>query len=680
MIFTGEKEEVMNIINKMPVRPIQNNAFKNNKDLSFTDTSLDWGFDKTTFSNGSSYGDLDNDGDLDLVINNVNQPLMIYKNKSVDRGANFLQVKLNGNNENTYAIGSKIFTYVNGKVLFSELIPTRGFQSSVDYLTTIGLGNNTKIDSLKIIWPDNNESFLQEIKSNQRISLSHADSYSNQKNQNYSRTKQTLFSEVKLKLKPHKENNYVDYDIEVLAPKMLSREGPAIAIGDVNSDGLDDMYIGNATGEASELLIQNQNGDFISVQKRLFESHKFYEDTAAELIDVDNDGDLDLFIGSGGNNIAQPQKYFKDRIYLNDGDGEFVFSNDLLPSYYTNTSVISPYDMDQDGDIDIFIGNRSNTAAYGITPKSIFLENIGKGRFKDATGLKAFDVSELGMITDAQWIDMNNDNIKDLVVVGEWMSPVIFENRGLSLEKVPSNLDGLTGWWNNIITGDFNQDGKPDFIFGNKGTNSTYQGSPESPARMFINDFDDNGTIDQILTRYIDKKDRPVHVRNELAHQISKIKKENLQFSQYAKKGIRDLFSSTLVDNSIRKEVVESKTLLLINKGENQFETKDLPSQVQWNSVNAGVVSDFNQDGLQDVLLSGGEDNLKPQFAKLDAGFGELLLGDGKGNFEWIPYIKSGLKVRGTVRESTILRLGTEGKKMIVFGVNDNRPVFYVYK
>ena len=680
MIFTGEKEEVMNIINKMPVRPIQNNAFKNNRNLSFTDTSLDWGFDKTTFSNGSSYGDLDNDGDLDLVINNVNQPLMIYKNKSVDRGANFLQIKLKGDNKNSYAIGSKIFAYVNGKVLFSEVIPTRGFQSSVDYLTTIGLADNIEVDSLKIIWPDNNESFLQEIKSNQRITLSHADSYSNQKNQNYKSTEQTLFNEVKLNLKSHKENNYVDYDIEVLAPKMLSREGPAIAIGDVNSDGLDDMYIGNATGEASELLIQNQNGNFISVQTKLFESHKSFEDTAAELIDIDNDGDLDLFVGSGGNNNSHPKKYFQDRIYLNDGNGGFIFGNDLLPQYYCNTSVISPYDMDQDGDIDIFIGNRSETAAYGITPKSIFLENNGQGRFKDATGLKAYDVSELGMVTDAKWVDMTNDGIKDLIVVGEWMSPVIFENRGLYLEKIPTNLDDLTGWWNNIIPSDFNRDGKPDFIIGNKGSNSIYQGSIESPARMFINDFDNNGTIDQILTRYVDKKDRPIHVRNELAHQISKIKKENLQFSQYAKKGIRDLFPSELVENSIRKEVVESKTLLLINKGKNQFEVKDLPTQVQWNSVNTGIVGDFNNDGFKDVLLSGGEDNLKPQFAKLDAGFGELLFGNGKGDFEWIPYIKSGLKIKGTVRESAILRFGVDRKKMIVFGVNDNRPIFYVYK
>lgn len=677
MVLTGEKEEVMNIINKMPVRPILNHAFKNNKNLSFTDNSMDWGFETPTFSNGSAYGDLDNDGDLDLVINNVNQPVMLYKNQAVDRGANYLQIKLEGSNENPFAIGAKIYAYLEDKVIFSELIPTRGFQSSVDYVTTMGLGDKQSIDSIKVIWPNGKVQKLQNPMANQRIELNVKDAQDAQDVRRSKKEKDKFFSPIALPVKQHKENNYVDYDKEVLAPKMLSREGPAIAVGDINQDGYEDLFLGNAAGQAPQLLLQNSKGEFTLTQEEFFASQKDYEDTAAQFIDVDNDGDLDLFVGSGGNDSTLAKQLYLDRIYRNDGAGNFSFAGDLLPQYFSNTSVIAPYDMDQDGDLDIFIGNRSKIGVYGITPNSVLLENDGEGRFKDATGLKAYDASEIGMITDAKWVEMTGDDKKDLVLVGEWMHPVIFENRGLYLEEIKSNLDQLSGWWNTLIPGDFNQDGLPDLILGNTGTNSVYQGTTESPARMFINDFDQNGTLDQILTRQIDGKDRPVHVRNELAHQISKIKKENLKYSEYATKGIRDLFSKETVANSIVKEVNESRSLLLLNLGENQFETKQLPAQVQWNSVNSGVVIDYNNDGNLDVILSGGEDNLKPQFAKLDAGYGELLQGDGLGNFQWIPYAQSGLQVRGTVRQAALIKLGDKGKKMIVFGVNDNLPACY---
>lgn len=677
MIFTGKKEEVLDIINKMPTRPIQNYAYKNNQKLSFSNESENWGFDTLTFSNGAAYGDLDNDGDLDLVINNVNQPAMLYQNTAVDSGANFLKLKVNGSGQNTFSVGAKIYTYVGKEVIFSELIPTRGFQSSIDYVTTIGLGKNTSIDSLKVVWQSGKQIVLKNLNSNQLIEL-------NEKDANHLNSitkedsKKTLFTQKNIKVLPHIENNYVDYNKEVLAPRMLSREGPAIATGDVNRDGMDDFFIGNASGSAAQLMIQNKDGSFTSKGQSIFEEDKEYEDTAVILVDLDNDNDLDLFVGSGGNDASVSKNLLQDRIYLNDGKGNFKKTTGLLPSYFTNTSVIAPYDMDQDGDIDLFIGNRSETGIYGIDPTSVFLENTGESRFKDATGLKAYDASKLGMITDAEWIDMSGDDIKDLVLIGEWMSPVILENRTLYLEKVETNLTQFSGWWNTIISGDFNEDGKVDFVFGNKGTNSVYQGTSESPARMFINDYDQNGTLDQILTRQIENEDRPVHVRNELAAQISKIKKENLKYSEYAKKGIRDLFSKEIIDNSIIKTVNESKTILVINKGDYQFEMSTLPNEVQWNSVNSGIADDFNQDGKLDILLSGGEDNLKPQFAKLDAGFGELLIGDGQGDFEWIPYVRSGLKVKGTVRASKSLVV--QDKKVIVFGINDDEAIFYVLR
>ena len=677
LVFTGKKEEVMNIINKMPVRQIQNHAFKNNKDLSFTDTSLDWGFDKTTFSNGAAYGDLDNDGDLDLVINNVNQPAMLYKNTANEKGSNYLQIQLKGNQKNTFAVGSKIKVYTGDKILFSELIPTRGFQSSVDFISTIGLGKVNQVDSIQVIWPNNSETLLKNIEVNQRISLSINQATTMPKQERAKENlPKTYFQSISTEWDKHSENNYVDYDKEVLVPRMLSREGPPVVTSDVNNDGLDDIFLGNATNAAAQLLIQTKEGKFISTNLPLWDEEKKYEDTKAVFVDIDNDNDLDLFVGSGGNDVTLSNTLYQDRIYVNDGTGTFSKSKNALPTYITNTSVIAPYDMDQDGDIDFFIGNRSITGIYGIDPTSIFLENQGDGTFKNSTNLKAYEASKLGMVTDAKWIELTGDEKKDLLVVGEWMAPTVFENKTMFLESKPTNLLNYPGWWNTIVEGDYNGDGQIDFILGNKGLNSVYIGSVESPSRMFINDFDRNGTFDQILTREVNGKDKPIHVRNELISQIPKVKKENTEFSTYATKGIRDLFSSEDISTAIVKEVKESKTRLFINKNNLKFEVKDLPKQIQWNSVNTGLVKDFNQDGNLDVLLAGGEDNLKPQFGKLDAGYGELLLGNGKGGFDWKSYAQSGLKLRGTVRSSSHLILNE--KDAVIFGLNDQKAVLYV--
>ena len=361
MALTGEKEDVINIIEKMPKRPLRNLAFRNDAEQGFKNMSVDWGFDQKTFSNGAAYGDLDNDGDLDLIINNVNQPVMLYQNKATEKGANYLQFQLKGDEKNAFAIGSKINVYTNGKVLFSEVIPTRGFQSSVDVVTTIGLGKTTQVDSVQVIWPNNKHTVLKDVPVNQRLHLSIAKATQPIKKSTQKLPSATLFDPVSVTWATHDENNYVDYDKEVLVPRMLSREGPAVVTGDVNKDGLEDVFLGNATNAAAQLLIQQSNGAFIATNAALWESEKNYEDTAAAFIDVDNDGDLDLFVGSGGNDITLSNRLYEDRVYLNDGTGQFSRNEEALPNYMANTSVIAPYDMDQDGDIDLFIGNRSVT-------------------------------------------------------------------------------------------------------------------------------------------------------------------------------------------------------------------------------------------------------------------------------------------------------------------------------
>lgn len=673
---TGKKEIAANIIKKMPSRPITNYVFKNNQDLTFDDTTVDWGFDQPTFSNGSAYGDLDLDGDLDLVINNVNQPAMIYENKAVDRGANFIKIKLHGTGENTFGIGSKIIVFSNGEVFHNELIPSKGFQSSVDYSIVVGLGDKKAIDSIAVIWPNQLNQTKKNVVVNTTVQFNEDEATGSPQTRDwFIDEKQTVLSLKKNTFEPHKEDNYVDYNLEPLVTKMLSREGPALAVADVDQNGLDDVYLGNAFDSKAQLLLQVAPGEFVSKTSNFLENSKDFEDTAAAFFDADNDGDQDLFVGSGGNHIAKNKTNLQDRLYLNDGKGNFIRSLAAIPFYQSNTSIVAPYDMDSDGDIDLFIGNRSVSAIYGIDPSSVFLENDGKGNYKDVTSLKAYDLNKVGMITDAKWVELTGDERKDLVVVGDWMSPKIFQNTGVSLEEIPSSLNDLLGWWNTILVGDFNNDERQDFILGNKGTNSSYIGSKESNAKIYINDFDENGTLDQIHTREIDGKDYPINLRNELIDQIPSIKNANINFSDYATKDITDLFEESGLKGTIIKIVNESKSVVAINTGNQNFQVHALPNQIQWNSVNSGIVDDFNKDGKLDLLLGGGEDHLKPQFAKQDAGYGEMLYGNGKGNFEWVPYEISGLKVKGMVRGVEKIRMGT--RSGYIFGINNNNPVFY---
>ena len=676
MVYSGQKEEVENIVNRMPSRPIPNYAFKNNHDLTFLNQSKEWGFEKPTFSNGAAYGDLDNDGDLDLVINNVNEPIMVYKNKSSERGKNYVKLRLEGDEGNINAIGAKVSVYYSNKHVYNELIPTKGFQSSIEYTLSIGIGDAKMIDSISVIWPDQSTTIKKSISVNklQIISKENSFNFSEPENQD----NETFFKNKFLNADKHKEDVFVDYNYEQLVTKMLSREGPAIAVSDIDNNGLDDIYIGSAFGQKSQLLLQTSQGKFISSNQPFIDDTSSFEDTSAKFIDVDGDGDKDLFVGSGGNNPTKAKISYQDRLYINNGDGEFLHNKDALPPYISNSSVVSPYDYNNDGAIDLFIGNRSVTGVYGINPSSILLENNGQGSFNNVTNLKAYGLNELGMVTDAEWVNLTGDARRELVIVGSWMSPVVFAYNGVYLEKVSSSLDDASGWWDEVLSSDFNNDGTNDLVFGNKGLNSIYIGSNDSPARMFINDFDNNGTLDQIHTREINGFDKPIHVKNELISQLTYLKKTNLKFSEYAKKDISSLFSKDKVNESIIKEVNETKSIIALNQGDLNFALSPLPSEVQWSSVNTGIVDDFNADGNIDMILAGGENNLKPQFAKLDSGFASLLLGNGDGTFKFITVEKSGLQIKGSVRSLEKVNMGES--LGYLFGINDENPILYAPK
>jgi enediyne biosynthesis protein E4 len=673
MVITGKKEEMENIINKMPSTPIPNFAFKNNKNLTFTNEAQNWGLSTPSFSNGAAYGDLDNDGDLDLVVNNVNMEAFVYQNNSQKSKENhFVKVKLKGEGLNKFAIGSVVELYAGNEILRQELMPSRGFQSSIEYVLTFGIGNK-KIDSLQVIWPNDKLQIIKKVNNNTTITLKIEDA----KKTYLPKSKKTkpLFSELPNTILGHKENDYIDFDYEGLISQMLSQEGPSMTVADINGDGVDDLYIGGAKGNAGKIYINKGKNNFKNTVQPALENDLNFEDTAATFIDVDNDGDQDLLVGSGGNEKADQANYL-NRLYLNNGKGVFTKSIATIPTTNNNVSVITACDFDNDGDMDVFIGSRSVPGIYGIDPKHLLLENDGKGNFTNVTDKIAFKLNTVGMITDAVWEDIDGDNKKDLIIVGDWIAPVIFKNTGRRLAEFKNNLSDQKGFWNTVSCVDLNNDGKKDLILGNKGTNTNYKCSKTYPMKMFVNDFDNNGTIEQVTTRTINGKDMPLNMKGELARQLPSIKKKNLSYEDYSKKSIQEIFAADIVSNSIVKSATVQESIIAINKGNGQFAITALPSEVQFSCVDAICTFDANNDGVLDILLGGNQYEFKPQFGRLDANYGSLLLGHKNGTYSWTPYNQSGFFIRGEVKHLKALKDKNKTTAIIAV-VNDNKPKIF---
>lgn len=673
MALTGKKEAIDSIINKMPVTPLPNYAFENTGDLKFDNSAEKWGLGTPSLSNGSAYGDLDNDGDLDLVVNNVNMQSFVYRNNAEKQeGSNYLRLSLKGNGNNKFGIGSMVKLYHGKNIIMQEQNPSRGFQSSMDYIMNIGLGKTENIDSLRIIWPDNSSQLFKDIKPNQTLVLDQEKANGIYKVEPPVQQKQLLTEVNNQNLESHTENSYTDFDYEGMIYQKLSEEGPALAIGDIDNDGNQDVFVGGAKKQPGVIYINTGDGNFRKTEQPVLDTDLMFEDTAAAFFDVDGDGDLDLMIGSGGNEVGESVNY-RPRLYLNDGKGKFSPSTEIIPSVEQNVAVIAPHDFDGDGDIDVFIGSRSVAVNYGLDPQHLFLENMGNGKFSNSTERLAYDIKYAGMITDAVWQDIDGDKKLDLITVSDWGSPKIFRNSGRRLSTYKTNLDEFTGWWNTIETADLDNDGDQDLIIGNKGTNIPYKTSAKDPMKMWVNDFDNNGTIEQIVTKQKDGKDYPVHMKREMISQLVSLKKENLKASEYAKKSIDQLLPADKLKNAIVKDARISETVVAVNEGNGRFSIKVLPGRVQFSCICGISCMDVNNDGNLDLVMGGNNFEFKPQFSRLDASYGNVLLGDGNMNFEWQDYGKSGFNIKKEVKYLKKFK-DNNGKTFIIAAINNEKP------
>lgn len=676
MMLTGEKASVDEVLAHIPKNPLMNKWFRNAGNLKFEDVGVKWGFAQPSFSNGAAYADLDNDGDLDLVINNINQPAFVYKNNCRQVNNNhYAAFLLRGDSSNMFAVGATIKLYAGNQVFAREVIPSRGFQSSVDYKQVIGLGKLNNIDSAVIIWPDRTFTKYTNLKTDSIYTINKTPEKNYYHFSFAANTTKPLFDSLKSTFEKHDEDEYTDYHYELNIPEMLSREGPKAAVGDVNKDGLDDVYIGGTKKQPGQLYIQLQDGSFVKKEVPAFKPFLNLEDGAVLFFDADKDGDVDLFIGPAGNSYFPFAEESRNRLFINDGKGNFTLSARAFPLNGMNTSIAAAYDFDKDGDLDLFVGGRSEPRNYGGNPLSYIYVNDGNGHFTSMDKTANAGIANIGMVTGAVWTDVTGNADKELVICGEWMSPRIFSYSGNHFVEIKTNLQNLNGLWKTVAAADINGDGKTDLILGNIGENFYLRPGQKNPVKLWMNDFDQNGSTDKILTRTIESRDMPVFLKRDMEDEIPLIKKQHLTHAAYSKKTIQDLLPPDILNKSSVKIFDYCSSVIAINNGDGNFEIKKMPPAIQLSSTNSILIKDINKDGLPDIIAGGNEDNFPPQFGRLDASFGTVLINKGKGDFVVADSRQSGIKVNGIVR--SICEIRGRDKNFILFLRNNDFPVLY---
>jgi hypothetical protein len=665
-----DKSELLEQLKKMPYKPLVNYVFKNNGDLTFSHYSKEWGIREKSFSNGIAYADLDNDGDLELIINNIDGEAHIYKNNSRENHAgNYIKTVFSGAAKNPMGIGSVVTIWHSNKMQVAELTLSRGYQSSVEPIMYFGTGKDEIIDSLRVKWPDGKLQSLKQVKVNQKITLK----YSEAGDPNPILPHAKSFVEITNKENPsflHRENHFNDYEHQALLPHKLSATGPDITVGDVNNDDLEDFYIGNAVGSKGALFVQSSDGSF-RIQAGPWESDQQYEDTGALLFDADSDGDLDLYVVSGGNEFPENSEKYTHRLYINTENAIFVKFNGTLP--IISGSCVKAFDYDNDGDQDLFIGGRHVPGKYPFPARSYILENKSeKGviNFVDVTREVAPDLLSTGMVTSAFCADVDKDNWTDLVVAGEWMPIFIYKNIKGRFEKMA--IEATNGWWFSIDGADFDKDGDVDLVAGNLGLNMRYRASPEKTFDVYAGDFDKDGKSDIALSYYQNNKQYPVRSRACYVNQNPGLAEKFPTYGSFARATISEVYSESLLEKSLHLQVQTFASCYFENKGNGKFIVKPLPNMAQLSALNDIIIDDIDEDGNLDIVAAGNLLNFEVVTPRNDAGTGIILKGNGLGNFLPVPPDISGFFAPGDVKSLSLVHLNNHKNKKILLAGNNN--------
>ncbi|MCC6725390.1 MAG: VCBS repeat-containing protein [Saprospiraceae bacterium] len=659
---------MFNMLQGVKSTPLHNYCFENKGNLQFADRSSDWGFSEPTFSHGAAYADLDNDGDLDLVINHMNQAAGLYRNETQERMPNaghFLKIKLKMPGGNRFALGAKVTLFTSAGQQTLENQPVHGFQSAMLGPLHFGFATGVSLDSVLVNWPDGKTQVIQQgLAPDRSLDIDYQS--------NSAMTKKLearpVFNPKSIKLPfQHQEDPTNDFKLQPLMPNMLSYAGPRMAVADVNGNGLADVLFCGARQQPGKLLLQNTLGEFQPQRQADIESDQAYEDVDAAFFDADGDGDQDLYVVSGGFDLPQNDPGYQDRFYENRG-GFFAKQPNALPKEAVSGACVVPLDYDKDGDLDLYVGGRVVPGRYPEVPESFLLQNDGTGRFTNVVAMAAKDLQYLGLVTDADWADLNGDGTKELLVVGEWMQPEVFAVAATGLVRKTADFfsEPYRGWWNRIHLADMDKDGDLDLIAGNWGENSQYKASPTEPLTLNYADFDQNGSIDPLLCQYVQGVAYPVASRDEMLDQMTSLRQVFTTYDSYSEAKLEDLLSPDQLKMAKTLTATHFKTTYFENK-DGVFQPKELPVQASFSPVYAIATGDYNHDGNLDILLGGNVEQVRIKIGKIDANFGTLLLGDGKGNFRYVPQTEAGLSIQGCVRDFQPVNNG----KSILVGLNN---------
>lgn len=679
-LANGVNRENISLLKQMPTVPMVNHAYRNDGGLRFTDMAKAWGLAQPGYSNGAAYVDLDNDGALDLVVNNYDAPVSIFRNRARERGDNgYLTIALRGDGKNTGGIGSKVTIVRQGHTQFLEQSPTRGFQSSVDQRLHFGLGRDSIIDTLTVIWPDRRFQVLTNVAGNRTLVLSQRDARGAW---NYAPQRKTpaLFTDITDRVPTgyvHVENDFNDMDREPLMPHLLSTQGPALAVADVNGDGLDDIFAGGAKWQQGRLLLQQANGSYVIADSATFAPDSISEDVDAAFFDANGDTHPDLYVVSAGNEFWGSMPELRDRLYINDGRGHFTKSLDGLPAFYENGSCVVPGDFNGDGAMDLFVGSRVVAKQYGLSPKSHLLQNDGRGHFTDVTEQIAPALLEAGMVTSAAWVDMDKDGTLDLVVAGEWMPVRVFrQSRGRFTDRTnDAGLSNSEGWWNHVAAADLNGDGRTDLVLGNLGLNSYLTASATQPAEMYVFDFFGNGTLKQVISFYKHGVSYPLATRDEMVKVMPALRAKFGSYKAFGASRVTDILPPEELKQARLLTAHMFATSVALAGSDGRFTLAPLPLEAQFSRTYASIVRDLDGDGTVDLLLGGNFMGAPPMLGQSDASYGLLLHGAGDGTFTAVDMAQSGVQIRGEVRHmATVRRAG--GRTAIVIARNNDRLLF----